>query len=97
MSVRYSERLAGVGIGPSARGAEVICESAPTEMMIGLHKTELIGRRKAWRNLEAVEFATLKSVDWLNDRRLFETIVDVPLAASEAIYYGQLKESAMVD
>jgi hypothetical protein len=34
-----------------------------------LYKTEVIRRRGPWRNIEAVEFATLEWVDWFNHRR----------------------------
>jgi putative transposase len=39
---------------------------------IGLFKAELIHRNGPWRNVDAVEYATLGWVDWFNNRRLFE-------------------------
>ena len=59
------------------------------ESVIGLFKTEVIRRRGPWRNLEAVEFATLAWVDWFNTRRLLEPIGYVPAAEYEADYYQQ--------
>ena len=59
------------------------------ESVIGLFKTEVIRRRGPWRNLEAVEFATLAWVDWFNTRRLLEPIGYVPPAEYEAEYYQQ--------
>jgi transposase InsO family protein len=50
------------------------------ETIIGLFKTEAIRRKGPWKNLEAVEFATLEWVDWFNHRRLLEPIVYVPPA-----------------
>ena len=52
-------------------------------------KTEVIRRRGPWRNLEAVEFATLAWVDWFNTRRLLEPLGYVPPAEYEAEYYQQ--------
>ena len=50
------------------------------------NKTGLIHRRGPWRNVEAVEFATLEWVHWFNHRRLLEPIGNVPPAEIEASY-----------
>ena len=68
-------------------------DNALAESVIGLFRTEIIHRRGPWRSLEAVEFATLESVDWFNTRRLLEPIGYVPPAEYEARYY---KEKAAV-
>jgi transposase InsO family protein len=65
------------------------------ESIIGLFKTEVIRKRGPWRNLEAVEFATLEWVDWFNHRRLLEPIGDVPPSEKEKAYYQQISESAL--
>jgi transposase InsO family protein len=57
--------------------------------VIGLYKTDVIGRRDRWQGLEDVEFATLRWVDWFNHRRLFGPIGYVPPAEYEARYYQQ--------
>ena len=56
--------------------------------MNGLYKAEVIHRRRPWRSLEAVEFATLEWVDWFNHRRLYEYCGDIPPAQLEAAYYA---------
>jgi putative transposase len=56
--------------------------------VIGLYKTEVIHQQGPWRNLDSVEFATLNWVDWFNNRRLFETIGNIPPAEFEALYYN---------
>jgi transposase InsO family protein len=38
-----------------------------------------------WRNLEAVEFATLEWVAWFNDERLHSAVGYVPPAEFEAM------------
>jgi len=45
-------------------------DNALAESVIGLYKTEVIRARGPWRNIEAVESATLEWVDWFNNRRL---------------------------
>lgn len=50
------------------------------------------GRR---RNFEAVEFATLESVDGFNHRRLLEPISNIPPAEAETNYYAMLEPPAM--
>ena len=66
------------------------------ETMIGLYKTEVISRRGSWRNLDAVEFATLEWVDWFNHRRLLESIGNIPPVELEMAYYQSLQNQAMV-
>ena len=69
-SMRYTERLADVGIEPSVGSRGDSYDNALAESIIGLFKTEVIHRKGPWRHLEAVEFATLGRVDWFNTRRL---------------------------
>src|SRR5512134_3178947 len=52
-------------------------------------------RRGPWRNMEAIEFATLEWVDWYNTRRRLEPIGNMPPAEAEARYYAQLEPVAM--
>ncbi len=97
LSIRYSERLAEVGAQPSVGGVGDSYDNALAETIIGLYKTEVIHRRGPWRNLEAVEYATLEWVDWFNHRRLLEPVGNVPPAELEASYYqstGQLPMAA---
>ena len=63
-------------------------DNALAESINGLHKAEVIRRRGPWRSLEAVEFATLEWVDWLNHRRLLEPIGNIPPAEAEALYHA---------
>jgi len=95
LSIRYTERLADAGIEPSVGTVGDSYDNALAETIIGLFKTEVIRRRGPWRNLEAVEFATLEWVDWFNHRRLLESIGDIPPAEKEEAYYHQITESAL--
>ncbi|MBB3987328.1 transposase InsO family protein [Sagittula marina] len=63
------------------------------EMVNGLFKAEVIYRHVPWRSFEAVEYATLKWVDWFNNRRLQEPGGNIPPADAEANFYAALERS----
>jgi putative transposase len=94
VSIRYSERLSEVGITASVGSVGDSYDNALAETINGLYKTELIRQQGPWRNIEEVEFATLKWVHWFNTKRLLEPIGDMPPAEKESLYYQQQEESA---
>ncbi len=96
LSIRYSERLDDAGIKPSVGSVGDSYDNAMAESVIGLYKTEVIRNRGPWRNLEAVELATLEWVDWFNNRRLLEPIGNIPPAEMEQAYYQTQGTQAMV-
>ena len=96
LSIRYTERLAEAGIEPSVGSIGDSYDNALAESVNGLYKTELIRKRGPWRNLEAVEFATLEWVDWFNSRRLLEPIGNIPPVEFEEAYYRHQDAPAMV-
>ncbi len=71
-------------------------DNALAESVIGLYKTEVIQRRGPWRNLDAVEFATLEWVDWFNNKRLLEPIGNITPVEYEQAYYQTQETQAMV-
>jgi putative transposase len=95
VAIRYTERLLEAGIEPSVGSVGDSYDNALAETVIGLFKTEVIRRRGPWRNMEAVEFATLDWVDWYNNRRLLEPIGNMPPAEAEARHYAQLEARAL--
>ena len=95
LSIRYAERLQDAGIEPSVGSVGDSYDNALAETFNGLYKTEVIRRQGPWRNVEDVEFATLTWVDWFNNRRLFESIGNVPPSEKEIEYYQQLQGSAL--
>ena len=70
LSIRYSDRLADLGIQPSTGSVGDSYDNALAESVNGLFKTELIKPRKPWRTVEEVELATLEWVWWFNNIRL---------------------------
>jgi len=89
LSIRYTERLAEVGIQASVGSVGSSYDNALAETINGLYKTELIRRDAPWRNVEAVELATLDWVHWYNHRRLLEPLGYVPPAEYEEAFYNR--------
>ena len=97
MSIKYTERLVEAGIEPSVGSVGDSYDNALAETINGLYKAELIHRRRPWRSIEAVEFATLERVDWFNHRRLLKPIGNIPPAEAEANFYAELEQPAIAD
>jgi transposase InsO family protein len=95
LSIRYTERLAEAGIESSVGSVGDSYDNALAETINGLFKAEVIWPRGPWKNLDAVEYATLEWVDWFNNRRLLEPIGNVPPAEFEQAYYDQLERQAI--
>jgi len=96
LSIHYTERLAEARIEPSVGSVGDSYDNALAESIIGLYKTEVIRHSGPWRNMEHVEFETLKWVDWFNNRRLLEPIGDIPPAEYEELHYEKQEEPVMV-
>jgi transposase InsO family protein len=90
LSIRYTERLSEAGMASSVGAVGDSYDNALAETIIGLFKAEVIRTRGPWRDLDAVEYATLTWVDWFNNRRLLEPIGNIPPAEREQAYYDQL-------
>jgi len=86
LCIRYTERLAEMGIEPSVGSKGDSYDNALAETINGLYKAEVIRLKGPWRGLDDVEFATLEWVDWFNHRRLLEPIGYIPPAEFEAMY-----------
>ena len=89
LCIRYTERLAEAGIEASVGSVGDSYDNALAETINGLYKTEVIRRKGPWRNIDAVEYATLEWVDWFNNRRLLGPIGYVPPAEYENDYYEE--------
>ena len=94
LSIRYSERLADVGIESSVGSVGDSYDNALAETINGLYKTEVIHKGGPWPGMNEVERATLDWVHWFNHQRLFGPIGYVPPVEYEMMYYQQLTESA---
>ena len=95
LSIKYTERLAEAGIEPSVGSVGDSHDNALAETINGLFKAEVIHRRGPWRSFDAVEYATLESVDWFNNRRLLEPIGNMPPAEAQANFYAALETANM--
>lgn len=88
VSIRRTEQLAEAGIESSVGSVGDFYDDALAKTINGLYKAKVIHRRP-WRNLEAVELATLDWINWFNHRRLLGQIGNLPPAESEAQYHRQ--------
>lgn len=95
VSIRYTQRLAEAGLVASVGSVGDSYDSALAETINGLYKTELIYQQGLWKNREAVELATLKWIDWFNNRRILSSIGNIPPAEAEARFYIQQKLHAL--
>jgi putative transposase len=93
-SIAFSERLAEAGVTPSIGTVGDAYDNALAETVIGLFKTELINPNRPWKTVDQVEIATLRYVDWFNNRRLYEENGDIPPVELEQAYYRQHRPSA---
>ena len=90
MSIRYTERLALAGIEPSVGSVGDSYDNALAETINGLYKAEVIHRLGPWKTMAAVEWETLKWVDWFNNRRLLAPIGYIPPAEAEEAFYANM-------
>ena len=87
LAICYTQRLAAAGVEASVGSVGDAYDNAMAETVMGLFKTELVGRQGPWRNLSHVEHATLAWVHWFNHQRLLEPLGYVPPAEFEQRYY----------
>jgi len=95
VSIKYTGRLAEAGIEPSVGSVGDSYDNARAETLIGLYKAEVIWRKRSWRSVGDVEWATLKWVHWYNSKRLLSSIGYMPPNEAEENYYQQLKQLSM--
>ena len=90
VSIKYTERLADAGLEPSVGTVGDSYDNALAETMIGLFKAEVIHKLGPWKSADAVEWETLKWVDWFNNRRLLEPIGYITPAEAEEAFYANM-------
>ena len=90
LSIKYTERLADAGLELSVGTLGDSYDNALAETMIGLFKAEVIHRLGLWKSADAVEWETLKWVDWFNNCRLLEPIGYITPTEAEEAYYANL-------
>ena len=71
-------------------------DNAMAETINGLCKAEVIWRQRSWPSASAVEMATLRWIDWINNHRHFGPIGHFPPAEAEANCYAAIDNLDMV-
>lgn len=94
LSIRYSDRLADVGVTASVGTKGDSYDNALAESFNGIYKWELIYRRDGWRDADHVEWETLLYVGWFNNRRLHGANGMVPPSELESAYYALVETPA---
>ena len=82
--------MADAGLEPSVSTVGCSYDNVLAETLIGLLKAEVIHRLGPWKSADAVEWETLKWVDWFNNRRLLEPIGYVTPTEAEEAFYANL-------
>ena len=96
LSIRYTERLTEAGIQPSVGSVGDSYDNALAKTIDGLCRTERIHHQGPWRNMQDLEMATLRWLDWFNHRRLLGPIGNIPPAEAEETFYAQRDVRDMV-
>jgi transposase InsO family protein len=81
-SIRYTERLAELGIAPSVGSAGDAYDNAMAEAFIGTFKAELVAGRR-FPSFEQAEHEALRWIAFYNRERLHEELGDAPPAEFE--------------
>lgn len=76
-------------VEPSVGSGDDSYDNALAETINRLYKAEVIHRLGPWKTMAAVEWETLKWVDWFNNLRLLAPIGYIPPAEAEEWYYAQ--------
>ena len=95
LAMNYTQRLAEADLVPSVGSVGDSYDNALAETINGLYKAEVIWRKRSWPSASAVEMATLRWVEWFNNRRLFGLIGHIPPAEAEANYYAAIDALVM--
>ena len=81
LAIRYSQRLADVGVVASVGSRGDSYENAMAEAFNSLFKAELLRNKGPWKNIDDLEIAVAEYIDWFNHRRLHGEIGLIPPAA----------------
>jgi len=92
LSIRYTDRLAEMGIEASVGSVGDAYDNAMAETINGLYKAEVIWEKGPWRNREVVERATLDWVHWFNNKRLLAPLGNIPPVEYEKSYYNDQQD-----
>ncbi len=87
LAVRYTQRLADVGVVASVGSTGDSYDNALAEAFNSLFKAELVRKKGPWRSIDDLEIAVAEYIDWFNHRRLHGEIALVPPAELEDRHY----------
>lgn len=89
VSIRYTERLSGIGASASVGSVADSYDNAMAEALNVTFKAELIEMQGPWKNVAQVERAIFQWVTWYNEERLHSALDYVPPAEYERDWWRQ--------
>jgi putative transposase len=87
LSIRYSDRLAEVGITASVGSVADSYDNALAEALNGTFKAELIETHGPWHDRDQVERAVFRWIGWYNNTRLHSELDYLPPVEHENLHY----------
>jgi transposase InsO family protein len=89
VSIRYTEKLSGIGASASVCSVGDSYDNAMAEALNGTFKAELIELQGPWRDVDQVKRAIFPWVTWHNEERLHSAPDYVPPAEYEREWWRQ--------
>jgi len=90
VSLTYTDRILELGGTPSVGSKGDSYDNALAESQFALFETELIKKRRPWRTVGQVEWATLEWMWWFNNQRLHSGLdYRTPAEVEVAVYAEQ--------
>ncbi|MEU9932712.1 IS3 family transposase [Streptomyces anulatus] len=87
VSIRYTDRLSGIGASASAGSIADSYDNAMAEALNGTFKAELIEMQGLWKDVDQVERAIFQWITWYNEERLHSALDYVPPAEYEEAFW----------
>ena len=95
ISTVYTTRVMEYGMLPSTGTVGDLYDNAMAESVNGAYKTELVWRRKPFRDVDDLELATFRWVAWWNSKRLHQSLgYRTPEAVETEYYQHQAAQAA---
>ncbi|MCX4741893.1 IS3 family transposase [Streptomyces antibioticus] len=93
VSIRYTDRLAGIGASASVGSVADSYDNAMAEALNGTFKAELIEMQGPWKDVDQVERAIFQWITWYNEERLHSALGYVPPAEYEEAFWRSQEQT----
>ncbi|MER6504846.1 IS3 family transposase [Streptomyces sp. NPDC001455] len=93
VSIRYTDRLADIGVSASVGSVADSYDNAMAEALNGTFKAELIEMQGPWKGVDQVERAIFQWITWYNEERLHSALGYVPPAEYEEAFWRSQEQT----